>query len=217
MTYETIMTAVAKTGLSVVGGFHPAHEPDLTCFQTLLLLGPGGPEMWQAFSAAPEARDSKPDPLERWSTRVIGTIARDFGATAFYPFGGPPYRPFIRWAALGEAASPSPVVMQVTAGRGLWASYRGALAFAERLDLPDRDEKSPCGACPRPCLSACPVDAFANGGYDVPKCIAHLRTEAGQTCMNGCLVRHSCPAGARLRLPEPQRQFHMQAFLRAHD
>jgi hypothetical protein len=147
---------------------------------------------------------------------VIGTLAADLGADALYPFGGPPYQPFQRWAARGEGAVASPVAMQVTHGRGLWTSYRGALGFREPIALARRDLANPCLGCPAPCLTACPVDAFAGGTYDVPRCVAHITSTAGAACREGgCLVRHACPAGRDATPPAEQCLFHMDAFIRA--
>jgi hypothetical protein len=47
---------------------------------------------------ATEFRDGRPDPIDRWSRRVIGHMACDLGAKALFPFGGPPWHPFIAWA-----------------------------------------------------------------------------------------------------------------------
>lgn len=208
--------AARRFGLGVVGWFHPVAQDGVPDDPgTLLLLGPDGPDLWAAFRVAPELGDGAPDPMDRWSRRVITEMATRFGAAALFPFGGPPWLPFQRWAARGEGARVSPVALQVTAGRGLWASYRGALAFPERLDLPPRADTDPCRDCPAPCLAACPVDAFVEGAYDVPACTAHLAARPGP-CHRGCLVRRACPAGMDTDLPVDQRAFHMAAFLRAN-
>lgn len=216
MNLADIKDVVAAEGLAVVGAFHPEPEdlaPDNAA--TLILLGPGGPEMWAAFSESPELEDGAEHPMDRWSRRVITALAQSLGAEALFPFGGPPWNPFQRWAVRGEGAVSSPVQMQATASRGLWASYRGVLAFTTHLDLPEVIHKNPCASCAAPCLTACPVGAFSGGQYDVPKCTAHVRSEAGEACLSGCLVRRACPAGKALALPELQRKFHMTAFLRA--
>jgi hypothetical protein len=207
----------AAVGLAVVGAFRPqAGDGAPEGVTAICLLGAGNGLMWQVFSASPEASDSRPDPLDRWSRRVIGSLATDLGAVALYPFGGPPYLPFQRWAARGEGAVASPVAMQVTPERGLWASYRGALGFRQPIALTRRDDTSPCPACPAPCLTACPVGAFAGGAYDVPRCVAHITSPAGATCRKGgCLVRHVCPAGRDAIPPAEQRRFHMEAFIQA--
>lgn len=205
---------LAARGLRVVGGFHPGPEDGAPAGTgTLLLVGADGDRLWAVFSGSPEAGDGRPDPLDRWSRRVLTAVAAAQGGEALFPFGGPPHVPFVRWAALGEGSRPSPVAMPVSPGRGLWASYRGALAFAGRLALPEVPREDPCAPCPRPCLSACPVDAFAGGAYDADRCAAHLSSPEGAPCRDGCLVRAACPVGQAP--PLPQRRFHMAAFLAA--
>ena len=39
------------------------------------------------------------DPLDRWSRRLIERLARELGGRALFPFGGPPFLPFQRWAS----------------------------------------------------------------------------------------------------------------------
>jgi hypothetical protein len=74
----------------------------------------------------------------------------------------------------------------------------------------------PCTGCPAPCRTACPVEAFAGGSYDVPRCVAHIAAPQGAACRRGgCLARHACPAGRAAVPPKPQCGFHMEAFLRA--
>ncbi|MFK7944750.1 MAG: ferredoxin [Paracoccaceae bacterium] len=213
---EDINEAAHAQGLAIVGAFHPGTDdlaPEGT--GTLVLLGPGGPEMWAAFCASAEFGDGAAHPMDRWSRRVISRLAQGLGAEQLFPFGGPPWSPFQRWAAQGEGAVSSPVQMQATSERGLWTSYRGALAFTGRLELPVPVHTNPCEDCPAPCLTTCPVDAFADGRYDVPKCTAHVRSDRGEACRSGCLVRRSCPAGQAINLPDAQRKFHIDAFLRA--
>ena len=218
------MTSLAKiaeaargVGLAVAGAFHPGPGDDAPeGVATLCLLGADRGRMWAAFAASGEMADGLPDPLDRWSARVIGGLADELGAVALFPFGGPPYRPFQRWAEKAEGALPSPVGMQVTARRGLWTSYRGALGFAGRLALPAPQAINPCSGCPAPCRTACPVDAFAGGVYDVPRCLAHITSPEGTRCRTGgCLVRHACPAGSEATPPQAQNAFHMEAFIRA--
>ena len=213
---DTVIDAARREGLAVLGAFHPVAE-DLppAGVRTLVLLGPGGPEMWEAFAAGPERRDGQPHPMDRWSKRVIGALADRLEATACFPFGGPPWQPFQRWATrIGAVVSP--VAMQATRSHGLWTSFRGALGFRDRMGLGAPAGGDPCRDCAAPCRTACPVDAFRDGFYDTEACLAHVTSPAGTACRSGCLVRRSCPAGAHLNLPEEQRAFHMDAFLAAH-
>jgi hypothetical protein len=212
MDLEAVAAAAGADGLAVLGAFHPQPAdaaPD-GC-GTLALLGPDEPRFWALFAASPERGDGGRDPLDRWSTRVIGALAGRLGARAVFPFGGPPYPPFIAWARRSGSAWASPVGLLVHADRGLMVSYRGALALPGRLALPAPPAR-PCDACRKPCLAACPVGALGGAGYDLAACHGYLDTAAGADCMGrGCAVRRACPVGAGLR-PEAQSAFHMAAF-----
>jgi hypothetical protein len=224
MELDFIRSCVAEYGLAFRGGFHPKAEdaPPRLCSggvaNTLILVGFIGSGNWAAFANAPEAADGLPDPLDRWSLRVVRELAQALGATACFPFGSPPFLPFQRWAQKAEPVHPSPLGILIHPDWGLWHAYRGALAFAERLALPEPDSRaSPCDSCAaKPCLTACPVGAFTAAGYDLPACIDHLAAPAGIDCMGyGCRARRACPIGAQ-HLYEPDRaHFHLRAFLKA--
>jgi hypothetical protein len=148
----------------------------------------------------------------------VSEIATDHGATALFPFDGPPHLPFQRWAQRAESVHISPIGLLIHPDFGLWHAYRGALAFSDRLDLPRTDYRpSPCMSCrERPCLTGCPVNAFKRGSYDVAGCVRHIVSDVGETCRSrGCLARRACPVGQTFAYGEAQATFHMRAFLRA--
>ena len=221
---DAVVTAVEGEGFASRGGFHVAPNDavppfaDGTPAATLVLVGNAGPGMWPAFAASEEANDGAPDALDRWSRRVISRLAHTLGGTAHFPFGGPPWLPFIRWAQRAGPVYPSPIGPLVHPDFGLWHAYRGAIAFRECLDLPPRDNRaSPCESCvERPCLTSCPVGAFSATGYDVDGCVAHIESRAGVRCLTaGCLARHACPVGREAAYDASQAAFHMRAFLAA--
>ena len=223
-TFDTIVAAVEAEGLASRGAFHVAADDAVPTFTdgapaaTLVLVGNTGPGMWAAFSASEEAAAGAPDALDRWSRRVVSRLAHVLGGAPHFPFGGPPWLPFIRWAQRAGPVYPSPIGPLVHPDFGLWHAYRGAIAFRERLDLPPRDDRgSPCENCPdRPCLSSCPVGAFSAAGYDVDGCVAHIAGPSGASCLGaGCLARHACPVGRNAAYSAPQATFHMRAFLAA--
>jgi hypothetical protein len=211
-------------GLVLRGGFRPAPEDEVPAFSrgracaSLLMLGNVGSSIWPAFSTSPEKGDGQPHALDRWTRRVIDAIAGQLGAQAFYPFGGPPWLPFQRWARRAESLAPSPLGILIHPEFGLWHAYRGALGFAETVELPALAPRShPCDSCAeRPCLSSCPVRAFTAGGYDVKACRQHVMSMAGASCREeGCRARLACPVGRAFVYPPAQMGFHMAAFLSA--
>jgi hypothetical protein len=209
-----IRAAASGSGLSLVAAF-AVEASDGVPARTIVLLGAAGGGLWPSFSASEEARDGAPHPLDRWSRRVVGALARRFGAAPLFPFDGPPFLPFQRWARRAGPESPSPLGLSIHATDGLWRSWRGALAFAEALDVPPPEiAPRPCDDCAgRPCLSACPVGAFSDGGYDVARCAGHLFSPAGAPCMSGgCLARRACPVAPHLAYGPAQAAFHMRAF-----
>ncbi|MBF0166797.1 MAG: hypothetical protein HQL45_04125 [Alphaproteobacteria bacterium] len=179
---------------------------------TVFLLGYLGRELWPAFQ---RGRAAEPHPLDSWTRRLIDPIARAVGAVALYPFTGPPWWPFQRWAQKAEGLSSSPMGLLIHPVYGPWHGYRAALGFMERL--PTLEPPRPvdvCAACSsKPCLSACPAGVFAAGGYDVAACSAHL-TSTGNACIQGgCLARRACPVGADHAYSQEQGGFHSRAFL----
>ncbi|MEM1274209.1 MAG: ferredoxin [Pseudomonadota bacterium] len=205
---------LAGEQLDIFGAFHPepADAAPEDC-ETLVLLGPKEPGFWPRVTASPEFSDGSPDPIDRWSARVISAIAAEFGGIALFPFGGPPYRPFVSWARRTGRAWQSPVSLLVHDVAGLMVSYRGAIALPIRFALPKPPDTSPCAACHAPCVTACPADALTGRGYDLDSCHVWLDAPAGKACLNGgCAVRRACPISQSYgRLPA-QSAYHMGIF-----
>ena len=145
---DRIARAAGAHHLAVLGTVSGGDRPPGVA--TLVLLGPREPGFWTAFTAAPEYGDGAPDPLDRWSSRVIGDLAQALDATAYFPFGGPPYQPFIAWAQASGRAHVSPVGLLVHDTAGLMVSYRGALGFADSIDAPPRRPIPATAAPPAP-------------------------------------------------------------------
>ena len=223
LALSDIEAAIAPHGLAVRGGFKPGPEDGVPALAdgsapaAVVMIGNVGSAMWRAFDAAGPHAGS--DPLNAWSEAVISRIATELGAASLFPFTGPPYLSFQRWAQKAEAVYPSPLGVLIHPEYGLWHAYRGALAFAQAMDFGPRDDRpSPCETCAdKPCLGACPVDAFDGTAYDVDTCIGHLSAPSGEECAShGCLARRACPVGHTYRYEPEQIRFHMRAFIAAH-
>lgn len=211
MTLAQIEARVALDHLDIFGAFHTTEDDDLGA-STIVLLGPHEPGFWTTFSASLEHNDGHPDPLDRWSKRVIGNAAESLGAQPRFPFDTP-RQPFLSWAVRSGRAWPSPVHLLVHDKAGLWVSYRGALIIPKRLDL-SAPSKIPCESClDKPCLTACPAMALTAAEYDLPACHAYLDTPPGKDCLEaGCAVRKACPQSQKYHRVEAQNAFHMDAF-----
>ena len=217
MTLDEVKAVVAKTGVSFRGAFHPDPDdlPDGERAGTIVMLGFVGGENWPVFKASGEYQDRRPHPLDRWSYRVVTSLAKTMHARAYFPFTAP-FMPFIRWAKKAEPVTQSEMGMMIHPEYGLWHAWRGALGFDAALELPAvKAQRRPCDSCiAKPCLSACPVNAFGGGGaYDVAACGAHLRAPEGAACMSGgCLARRACPVGEPFQYEPEQAAFHMKSF-----
>ncbi len=222
-SWPSLVARAAADGLAVRGAFHP-QPPDLGLFAafgepigTCVLLGFTGAAQWTVFSGSREAADGGPDPLDRWSRRVVDALAAELGAVAAYPFGERAL-PFQRLALRCEPVHPSPIGLLIHPEWGLWHAYRGALLLRDRWEIPAAAGRPrPCDRCrSQPCLTSCPVGAFGAEGYDVAVCTRHVASPAGSDCRErGCLARRACPVGAEHRYGPPQARFHMEAFLGA--
>jgi hypothetical protein len=219
--YAAIVEAFAGTGLLVRGGFAADDDealpagPSGAAARAIVLLGNAGGDLWPAFSA--DRRD-EPHPLDEWARRTVEPAAARLDARTVYP-NDRPWQPFQQWALRAEPVAPSPIGLLIHPDHGLWHAYRAALLLdTAPPDLPPRvDRPVPCATCVgRPCLSACPVGAHSDAGFDVPACAGHLRSGSGSPCLElGCRSRDGCPVGRDSRFPAEQVAFHMQAFLRS--
>ena len=222
LSLEHVRREAEAVGLAWRGAFHPQPEDAVPPFddggsvRTVVLLGSIGHRQWADFVSSPEYADGAADPLDRWSRRVIDTLATACDGLGLFPSQGPPWMPFQRWARRAEPLHPSPLGLLIHPEYGLWHAYRGALGLRPRLGRPaPPDNPSPCDSCSaKPCLSACPVQAFSVSGYDRSRCVGHVGSASGSECFSdNCRARHACPVGAQHRYTREQSEFHMRAFL----
>ena len=222
--YDSLSADCEVHGLVCRGGFHPLPDEVIPAAPggarpaTVVMLGFVGPRHFEVFASSPEFADGRAHPLDRWSRRVIAALAARHDATALFPFGGPPWLPFQRWAQRAESVHVSPINILIHPVYGLWHAYRGALAFAQRLELPPTiAQPSPCTTClEKPCLHSCPVQALSPGRLDTRRCGQYLESTPEADCYElGCRARARCPVGAQFRYGPRQARFHLDAFMRS--
>lgn len=209
-------------GLVLRGGFGVSGDdgvPDIgegTPARSLVLFGNAGSSIWPTFSGSPEYADGEPDPLNRWSERIGRELAARWRGLALFPFGGPPYQPFLRWAGKAEGLRSSRLGMLLHPDYGLWHAYRFAIAFAEPVDGLEAQPAPAAHACDtcreQPCLSVCPVDAFDGERYAVEACFRYLQAHPDSPCRRACRARDACPEGAGYRYDPDHAAFHMTQF-----
>jgi ferredoxin-like protein FixX len=215
-----IAAALEPYGLVPRGGFvfdeENAPSPLIRGghFRSVVLVGHFGSAIWPHFTRWWQDHTDSQDPLDQWSKDVLTAVAVKFGAIAVFP-SDRPYLPFQQWAMRAEGLRPSPLGILIHPQYGLWQAFRGALLFDRALDFASGGpQHHPCDDCQdKPCLSACPVNAFAGDGYNVVRCRSHLASGEGNECLKGgCLARRACPVGCEQAYNAPQMRFHMKAF-----
>lgn len=218
---DRLSSALAVHGLILRGAF--AFDPNESApegpfgqpARAVVLVGQAGAAPWPHFR---RWRDGQPadleNPLDTWCREVIGGVAQDFGARAVSP-SDRPFLTFQQWAMRAEGLKSSPLGILMHPEYGLWHAYRGALLFDVELAVePAHKPIHLCDACVgKPCLKACPVDAYTPAGFAYEGCLAHVRGPEGKPCRTvGCLDRNACPYGAAYRYPAEVQAFHMKAF-----
>ncbi|MGN6305341.1 MAG: hypothetical protein ACTHNH_11020 [Mesorhizobium sp.] len=221
MTGNGLAEAIGRHGLVLRGGFvfdkdeaAPLALSDRPA-RSVIQIGNAGASHWPHFQ---RWRDGQPadleNPLDTWCREVIGGIAQDFGARAVSP-SDRPFLPFQQWAMRAEGLKSSPLGILMHPEYGLWHAYRGALLFDVELAVePVHEPIHLCDACVgKPCLKACPVDAYTPAGFAYEGCLAHVRGPKGKPCRTvGCIDRNACPYGVAYRYPAEVQAFHMKAF-----
>ena len=183
-----------------------------------LVVGSGGPAFFDHFArAAPEAHDSAPNPLDRFTARVVdAAVAAALAPLAvahatYFPFAGS--APLIPFQRLGRAAGlggPGPLGLQIHPVFGPWWAYR-ALVIVDGELPPAPAPGDGCAGCDAPCVAACPAGAVAVTGFGLSAC--HARRLSDEACRLSCAARIACVRGPEHRYSDGQLAFHMTASM----
>ena len=210
-TLDAICTSLGFRFLGIIAAQDPHDQTDCQ----IALIGHVGEEFWPLFTAAPEYQDGKPDPLDRYCRRVLTDHAPE-KARLIMP-NDQPYPPFQSWAQSLGTLHPSPLGVLIHQEYGLWSAFRGAWRFpAQTFALPETIQTpSPCATCAdKPCLSACPITAFTEQGFDSYSCRAYLTAQPNACIAHQCQARLACPIGAEYRYLQDVGPFFLKKFAR---
>lgn len=189
-------------------------EADLGRYQSLVMLGQGGPRLWEHIAAVGPASQSRFDEASlALAERFVSEHLEGVDWRVVYP--GEALLPLGRLAELAGWGRPSPLGLTINDEYGLWLAHR--IVFLVDADLeaaPQAGSIHPCDTClDKPCVAACPVGAVdAIGGFDVDAC-ATFRIAEDSTCANQCLARLACPVGVEHQYGRAQMTYHYQAGL----
>lgn len=181
-----------------------------------VVVGSGGRLFFDRFVAeATEAQDGAPEPLDRYTKRLVqGLAAQTLGGSVtalFFPFtDSVPALPFQRLGRAAGVGPASPLGLQIHPTYGPWWAYRALVAVDVPLER-GRPLGDVCDGCPAPCITACPGDAVARDGFRVSACHAHRRVAA--PCRLSCAARVACVRAPDQRYSVEQLAFHMRASM----
>ena len=186
-----------------------AEDIPLHDYSSLVLIGHGGRQMWQALTAFGM---KTAHPVDHFSLVMAQRFIDEFldapSTLMLYPTG---YNiPLQQLGALVGWHHPSPLGLGINETYGVWFAYRAA--FLTTLPLPSIKNPmttTPCGTCrDKPCVSACPAHAVQGvNHFKVTACI-DFRLQAQSTCQDRCLSRLACPVTPEHRYNMDQLNYH---------
>ncbi len=178
--------------------------PAAQSYEQVLVLGNGGPELWEKLGPA-----DGPDRIDRYAVDRTEAWLDEIGVPHWrllYPdddFA-------IDLRGLGKAFGwhhDSPLGSGIHPTFGSWFAYRVVVALPAFFELSDPGtQPSPCNTCEsKPCLAACPVGATGMA-FNLDACASHR--VAAPECASQCLARNTCPVGQGYRYGETQMRYH---------
>lgn len=173
----------------------------------LLLIGHGGPLLWQQLALQGKVGA---DPVDTFSrTQIAAWLDAEHPGCAYhFAYPGPCT---LNLQGLGELAGwhhTSPFMLGVNPHWGSWFAYRAVvLADTDLAPTLPMSGSAPCTDCAsRICVQRCPAKAL-DAGCNLRACMDY-RLQADSACKDRCLARNSCPVGTDQRYSTEQISYH---------
>ena len=181
---------------------------DFPSLTQLLLIGHGGPTLWENIERSGFHSD---DPVDDYTVETISRYFDEYLPGHAMHFVYPSPAP-IGLRDLGMLAGwhhNSPFRVGVNSEWGPWFAYRAVVLTDTDFDItPTIEAASPCVKCPdKPCITACPAGALLGGDLNLDKCV-EFRILEDSPCEDTCLARESCPVGSEHRYSDAQIYYH---------
>lgn len=179
---------------------------------SILLLGNGGPQFWEALSSEwPDVQD----PVDHFSAQkseyalqgVLGAVKRkrlfptDNCAVALQ-----------RLMVRAGWHTPSPLGMGMHATYGLWSACRAIWWLDADLEQNFGPSISPVDHClscvSKACVNTCPANALTSENTPQLSRCADFRLQASSDCEQTCVARESCPIAVEHRYLPAQLNYH---------
>lgn len=182
-------------------------------YRQLLLIGHGGPLLWQRLALQGRAGD---DPVDTFSrTQIAAWLDAEHPGCAYrFAYPGPCALNLQRLGELAGWHHASPFMLGVNSHWGSWFAYRAVVladtCLAPTSPLPGT---APCSDCAsRICIARCPARAL-DDGCNLRACMDY-RLRADSACKDRCLARNSCPVGSSQRYSSEQISYHYGLSMR---
>ena len=195
---EPINTLMQKAGV-------PLGE-----YNSLVMLGHGGKQLWESMSAEDWAT---PNPIDSYSQGKAEAFINTFldGAKSLPLFPNGFLIPLQQLGNYVGWSHASPLGLGISSEFGVWFAYRAAfLTTAVLPEIRTPLQPSPCVTClDKPCLTSCPGKATQPPDipFNVEACATH-RLKPKSTCSDRCLARMACPIAPEHQYTLPQIQYH---------
>jgi epoxyqueuosine reductase QueG len=218
-------TGLNAFGVADVGAWDAAAGPErqsqvlLPGTTSILVVGSGGRELWQAMLADlrdhPDRLANEAHPLDAFVERQVrkadaalpGGVPRRWFFAAATAEVHLDFRALAHLAGLGRR---SRLGLLLHPEYGVWLGLRAAcfLASPQAAGAAATGPVAgdPCAGCAAPCIPACPGEAFVEGHWNVDRCSAFHA--AAPTCSASCAARSACIVAPEHRYDADAYRYH---------